>query len=116
VLFARQRDEPSAICLVSACLDAAAAAVTEMGGYVAKQLGDGLLALFGYPVVHENDTERAARAPLSIQRALAELNRRNLGNGTPELAARIGLESDPAVMDGAGEIYGDAANRRACWD
>jgi len=39
--------------LVGAYLDAASAAVTEMGGHVAKKLGDGLLALFGYPVAHE---------------------------------------------------------------
>ncbi len=52
-----------------------------MGGHVAKKLGDGLLALFGYPVAQENDSERAARAALSIQRALAELNRKNVGTG-----------------------------------
>ena len=45
-------------------LDAASAAVTEMGGHVAKKLGDGLMALFGYPVAQENDAERAARAAL----------------------------------------------------
>jgi class 3 adenylate cyclase/tetratricopeptide (TPR) repeat protein len=96
--------------IVSAYLGAGAAAVTEMGGHVAKKLGDGLLALFGYPVAHENDAERAVRAALSIQRALAELNRRNIGSSRPELAARIGLESGPAVLDAAGEIYGDVAN------
>ena len=63
--------------LVGAYLDAASAAVTEMGGHVAKKLGDGLMALFGYPVAQENDAERAARAALSIQRALAEVNRKN---------------------------------------
>jgi SAM domain (Sterile alpha motif)/Adenylate and Guanylate cyclase catalytic domain len=51
--------------LVGAYLDAASAAVTEMGGHVAKKLGDGLMALFGYPLAHENDAERAARAALS---------------------------------------------------
>ncbi len=96
--------------LVGGYLDAASAAVTEMGGHVAKKLGDGLLALFGYPVAQENDSERAARAALSIQRALAELNRKNAGSGKPELAARIGLETGPAVVDAAGEIYGDVAN------
>ena len=59
--------------LVGAYLDAASAAVTEMGGHVAKKLGDGLMALFGYPVAQENDAERAARAALSIQRALGEV-------------------------------------------
>jgi class 3 adenylate cyclase len=39
--------------LVGAYLDAASAAVTEMGGHVAKKLGDGLMALFGYPVAQE---------------------------------------------------------------
>src|SRR5437868_9770455 len=81
-----------------------------MGGKVAKKLGDGLMALFGYPVAQENDAERAARAALAIQRALAELNRKSAGAGKPELAARIGLESGPVVVDAAGEIYGDVAN------
>jgi class 3 adenylate cyclase len=96
--------------LVGGYLDAASAAVTEMGGHVAKKLGDGLLALFGYPLAQENDAERAARAALSIQRALADLNRKNTGSGKPELAARIGPDTGPAVVDAAGEIYGDVAN------
>ena len=96
--------------LVGAYLDAASAAVVEMGGHVAKKLGDGLMSLFGYPLAHENDAERAARAALSIQRALAELNRENAGTARPELVARIGLESGSAVLDAAGEIYGDVAN------
>ena len=96
--------------LVSAYLDAASAAVVEMGGHVAKKLGDGLMSLFGYPVAQENDSERAVRAALSIQRALAELNRKNDGSGKPTLTARIGLETGPVVVDAAGEIFGDAPN------
>jgi class 3 adenylate cyclase len=83
--------------LVNAYLDDASAAVAEMGGHVAKKLGDGLMALFGYPLAHENDAERAARAALSIQRALADLNRENAGIGKPELKMRIGLETGPVV-------------------
>jgi hypothetical protein len=45
--------------LVGAYIDAASAAIVEMGGKVAKKLGDGLMALFGYPVPQENDGERA---------------------------------------------------------
>ena len=96
--------------LVGAYLDAASAAVAEMGGHVTKKLGDGLMCLFGYPLAHENDAERAARAALSIQRALAELNRTNTGTAMPELVARIGLDSGPAVLDASGEIYGDVPN------
>ena len=96
--------------LVGSYLDAASAAVAEMGGHVAKKLGDGLLALFGYPLAHENDVERAVRAALSIQRALNELNCKNAGTGKSELIARIGLEAGPVVVDAAGEIFGDAPN------
>ena len=96
--------------LVGAYLDAASAAVTEMGGKVAKKLGDGLMALFGYPVAQENDAERAVRAALAIQRALAELNRKNEGTGKPALAARIAIDSGPVVVDATGEIFGDVPN------
>ena len=78
--------------LVNAYLDEASAAVTELGGHVLKKLGDGLMALFGYPQAQENDAERAVRAALAIQRALADLNARNAANGAPELSARIGIE------------------------
>ena len=96
--------------LVGAYLDAASAAVTEMGGKVAKKLGDGLMALFGYPVAQENDAERAVRAALAIQRALAELNRKNAATGKPALAARIAIDSGPVVVDASGEIFGDVPN------
>ena len=96
--------------LVSAYLDAASAAVTEFGGHVLKKLGDGLMALFGYPQAQENDAERAVRAALAIQRALAELNARNAAKGAPELVARIGLECGPVVVDATGEVFGDAPN------
>jgi class 3 adenylate cyclase len=99
--------------LVGSYLDAASAAVTDMGGHVAKKLGDGLMALFGYPVAQENDAERAARAALSIQRALADINRKNSGSGKPALNARIGIETGPVVVDVAVEIYGDAPNTAA---
>jgi class 3 adenylate cyclase len=99
--------------LVGSYLDAASVAVAEMGGQVAKKLGDGLMALFGYPVAQENDAERAARAALSIQRSLSEINRKNATAGKPALNARIGIETGPVVVDSAGEIYGDAPNTAA---
>jgi class 3 adenylate cyclase len=98
--------------LVGAYLDAASAAVTEMGGHVAKKLGDGLMALFGYPMAQENDAERVARAALSIQRSLSEINRKNAGAGKPALNARIGIETGPVVLDTAGEML--PTPRRGC--
>jgi hypothetical protein len=73
-------------------------------------LGDGMMAVFGYPRAQENDAERAVRAALAIQRALAELNARNAARGAPELKARIGIESGPAVVEATGEVFGDAPN------
>ena len=84
--------------------------MTSLGGHVLKKLGDGLMALFGYPQAQENDGERAVRAALAIQRALADLNARNAATGAPELSARIGLESGRVVVDSTGEVYGDAPN------
>ena len=96
--------------LVNAYLDAAEAAVTAFGGHVLKRLGDGLMALFGYPQAQENDAERAVRAALAVQRALSEINARSAGKGAPELLARIGLESGQVVVDAAGEVFGEAPN------
>ena len=96
--------------LVNAYLDEASAAVTDLGGHVLKKLGDGLMALFGYPQAQENDAERAVRAALAIQRALSDLNARNAANGAPELSARIGIESGPVVVEASGEVFGDAPN------
>jgi class 3 adenylate cyclase len=96
--------------LAGAYIDAASAAVVEMGGMVAKKLGDGLMALFGYPVAQENDAERAVRAGLAIQQALAELNRKNEDTGKPALAARIAIDLGPVVVDATGEIFGEVPN------
>src|SRR3984885_4203715 len=96
--------------LVGSYLDAASAAVTSLGGHVLKKLGDGLMALFGYPQAQENDGERAVRAALAIQHALVDLNARNATSGAPELSARIGLDSGRLVVDSTGEVYGEAPN------
>jgi class 3 adenylate cyclase len=96
--------------LVNTYLDEASAAVNSLGGHVLKKLGDGLMALFGYPHAQENDAERAVRAALAIQRALVEINARNAIKGASELSARIGLDSGQVVVDATGEVFGDAPN------
>jgi class 3 adenylate cyclase len=91
-------------------LDAASAAVTDMGGTIAKNLATGLVALFGYPAAQENDTERAVRAALATQRALTELSRINADPSGPALAARITIDFGPVVIGAGGEIFGDLPN------
>ncbi|MCW2641117.1 MAG: adenylate/guanylate cyclase, partial [Dactylosporangium sp.] len=51
-------------------LAALAGSVKTFGGHVDKLTGDGIMAVFGAPVAHEDDAERAIRAALSMQRAV----------------------------------------------
>ena len=57
--------------LVDGCFDRLAADVTAFGGRVDKIVGDALVALFGAPVAHEDDPERAVRAALALQDSMA---------------------------------------------
>jgi len=47
--------------------------ITQNGGFVAKYMGDGMLAYFGYPQAHEHDAERAVRAGLAIVEAAPKM-------------------------------------------
>jgi predicted ATPase len=86
---------------------ATADVVTRFGGTVAKYLGDGVLALFGYPAAHEDDAERAVRAGLAIVEAV--------GNGpSPDrLAVRVGIHTGLTVIGDAGgkpDVFGETPN------
>src|SRR5580693_9322088 len=81
--------------LLNSYLNEASKAVTGLGGHVLKMLGDGMVAVFGYPRAQENDAERAVRAALGVIQALGGVNVRNKAVGAPQLAVRVGLESGP---------------------
>jgi class 3 adenylate cyclase len=98
-------------------LRAAAEAIARFGGFVAKYLGDGVLAYFGWPEAHDNDAERAARAGLAILEGVAGLNQRDQQDNHPTLSARVGIDSGTAVIGRGGgsdsEVFGDTANLAA---
>src|SRR3954454_14327745 len=71
--------------VISAYHHAVAEAVRRQGGYVAKFLGDGVLAYFGWPEAHEDDAERAVRAGIAAAEAIAGLK-----PAAELLAARVG--------------------------
>ena len=89
----------------------AAVAITRFDGHVAKYLGDGVMAYFGWPAAHDNDAERAARAGLAILDAIAKLNEQP---GHAKLSARVGIDSGLVVIGkGAGneaEVFGEVPN------
>jgi hypothetical protein len=72
---------------IRAYQNAVAGVVARYDGLVAKYMGDGVLAYFGYPRAHEDDAERAVRAGLEIAAAVRGLETR----GTERLAVRIGI-------------------------
>jgi class 3 adenylate cyclase len=76
--------------------------VTRFEGHVAKYMGDGVLAYFGYPRAHEDDAERAVRAGLALAEAVGRLA---TPAGEP-IAARIGIATGLVVV---GELIGDGA-------
>src|SRR5580692_1928937 len=79
--------------------DAAAGAIGRFGGFVAKFMGDGVLAYFGFPRAFEDAAERAIRAAIGI---LAEVGGIAGPDGT-RLQARIGVATGLVVV---GEIVG----------
>jgi ABC-type oligopeptide transport system substrate-binding subunit/class 3 adenylate cyclase len=96
-------------------------AVEEFGGTIKDLAGDGILALFGAPVAHEDDPERAILAGLRIAQDVAEYGAEVARAwGVPELAVRVGVNSGPVVLGpiGAGQrveyaAYGDTVNTAA---
>ncbi|MCP4003883.1 MAG: hypothetical protein GY725_06775, partial [bacterium] len=67
-------------------------------GIVNQLAGDGFMALFGAPITHEDDPERAVRAALGIQKALEQLHTRVRSEGGVELTARIGIHTGTVVV------------------
>jgi class 3 adenylate cyclase/tetratricopeptide (TPR) repeat protein len=112
--LAAERDPEEWRDIITECLGAAGGAVTDLGGYVARYMGDGVLAYFGWPTASEDDAERAVRAGLAIIEAIEPLNRQLAGKTSSELAVRVGIHSGWVVIDQLGtnkvEIFGDTPN------
>ena len=95
--------------LYGGCVDEALALVTRFGGRGQPELGDSLMAMFGYPQAQENDAERALRAALAIQTAIEKRNARSAPT-TPPISARIGLDCGKVVVDSMGGVFGKATS------
>jgi class 3 adenylate cyclase len=88
--------------VLGAYQDPCAGVVARFEGFVAKYMGDGVLAYFGFPRAHEDEAERAVRAGLAVVEAIGELT-------TPAgeaLAARIGIATGLVMV---GDLIGEGA-------
>jgi class 3 adenylate cyclase len=97
-------------------LAALAGAVKTFGGHVDKLTGDGIMAVFGAPVSHEDDAERAVRAALAMQRAVRRVLDDERGGGAP-VGLRIGINTGMVVAGVQASIeytvIGDTVNTAA---
>ena len=101
--------------MVDGCTKEMGEVVERFGGTVDKVIGDALMAVFGAPVTHEDDSERAVRAALEIQRRASE--EAALFGG---LCVRVGINTGEVIFapvgpDGRREltVMGDAVNTAA---
>jgi class 3 adenylate cyclase/tetratricopeptide (TPR) repeat protein len=88
-----------------------AEAVGRWGGHVAKYMGDGVLAYFGWPQAHENEAERAVRAGLELVEAVRALDAPGLApggahEGGQSLVPRVGIATGLVMV---GELIGEGA-------
>jgi len=90
--------------------DACKEAIERYEGYVARYMGDGVLAYFGYPQAHEDDAERAVYAGLSVVESVTGL-KAPLGDGQDiELSVRVGIATGPVVV---GDLIGKGASQES---
>ena len=100
-----------------ALFDSLGQSITRTGGFVAKYLGDAVLALFGAPVAHEDDPERALEAGLDMLRRAAALSETWAARLGQPVSLHIAVHTGPVVAGnlggGAGAAYdvtGDTVN------
>ncbi len=110
---AERMDPESVKALVDRCLRRLSQEVERYGGTVDKYIGDNVMAIFGAPVAHEDDAERAIRAALDMQGAMAEMNDELGVTHGVSFALRVGVNTGEVVAGAVGDGYtvmGDTVN------
>jgi class 3 adenylate cyclase len=91
--------------VIAAYQTACSGVIRRYEGHIARYMGDGVLAYFGWPRAHEDGAERAVRAGLELARTIGEL----MTVGGP-LAARVGIATGLVVV---GDLAGEFAEEGA---
>jgi class 3 adenylate cyclase len=94
----RDLDPEEARAIVDPVLQLMMAAVHRYGGYVAQSTGDGIFALFGAPVAHEDHPQRALHAALAMQEELRRYGDRLRAEGKILVEARVGVNTGEVVV------------------
>ncbi|HEX2249568.1 MAG TPA: adenylate/guanylate cyclase domain-containing protein [Gemmatimonadales bacterium] len=91
--------------------------IFEHGGTLDKFVGDAIMALWGAPIAHADDPDRALRAAVAMQRGVARLNHRWALAGRPEIGVGIGINYGEVFAGNIGShrrleytVIGDAVN------
>jgi class 3 adenylate cyclase/predicted ATPase len=109
-----ERMDPEAVkSLVDRSLRRLGQEVARYGGRVDKYIGDNVMAVFGAPVAHEDDPERAVRAGLAMQSAMSEINELFAAEAGVSFSLRVGINSGEVLAGRVGEEYtvmGDPVN------
>jgi class 3 adenylate cyclase/tetratricopeptide (TPR) repeat protein len=101
--LAEHRDPEEVHGIVERCFEMIATEVHRFEGTINQYTGDGVMALFGAPIAHEDAARRAAHAALAIQRAVRELSRELAPRLERDLEMRIGLNTGPVVVGKIGD-------------
>jgi class 3 adenylate cyclase len=84
---------------------------SQFEGHIVQLKGDGILSIFGFPVAHENDTERGVRAGLTLVRAVRNLSAARDTTASHSLDVRVAVHNGPLYVDfDEDDVYGLAAN------
>jgi class 3 adenylate cyclase len=94
----RDLDPEDARAIVDPALKIMVEAVCHYDGYVVQSTGDGIFALFGAPLAHEDHPQRALHAALRMREALQQRAKRRAAEGKFLIEARIGIHSGEVVM------------------
>src|SRR5215216_2182046 len=110
---AERMDPEATKSMVDGALKRLGQEVVRYGGRVDKYIGDNVMAVFGAPVAHEDDPERAVRAGLAMQAAMDEINKDIQAATGVTFSLRVGVNSGEVLAGQVGDGYtviGDAVN------
>ncbi|MBA2546543.1 MAG: AAA family ATPase, partial [Solirubrobacterales bacterium] len=110
---AERMDHETVKALVDRTLRRLGEEVERFGGTIDKFIGDNVMGVFGAPVAHEDDPERAVRAGLGMQEAMAEVNRESEERNSVSFLLRVGINSGEVMAGAVGDRYtvmGDVVN------